>query len=427
MATDFLRNVLMRNFENHRDEGGLPTAKLRRTLTLPWLVFYGVGVTVGAGIFALIGEIVGLTSDAAPMSFLIAGLIAAITGVSYAILVSVYPLAGGEAVFVTRGLGPILGWLAGVGVAITGIVSSATLSVAFAGYASSLIGLPHEVYILCMITILAGVAWFGIKESVLFAAFVTVLEVGTLLLVFAFGLPYLSSLPNVSQLTGMAMGTNGFALVLSGAVLAFFAFIGFEDIVNLAEETAQPKSTVPRAIIWTLVLTVFIYFALSLIAVSVPGRDEIVQSSAPMAVLFSNATGLSGKPIVVLASVAMINGILVQIIMSSRVLYGMANEGLLPNWFAVVDPHRRTPSRATFFVAIFVLTLALALPLVRLAEITSLVVLGVFAFVNLSLFVLGNRSQELWLKRWRYWGLFGTFICAAILAFQLSSGLTAGH
>ena len=123
----------------------------------------------------------------------------------------------------------------------------------------------------------------------------------------------------------------------------------------------------------------------------------------------------------------MINGILVQIVMVSRVLYGMANDGIAPKWFAWVDPKRRTPGRATLVVTIAVLALAVSFPLVRLAEATSLVTLAVFALVNLSLFRLGGRLDDRTLQRFRWWGLAGAAICIVIAGFQIATGALGGH
>ena len=393
--------------------------RLRRTLTLPWLVFYGLGVTVGAGIFALIGEIVGLAGTAAPAAFLVAGLVAGVTGYSYALLVSVYPYAGGAAIFVARGLGSPLGALAGFGVAATGIISSATIALAFAGYASTLVGLPEWLFVTAVVTLLTGIAWWGVRESLIFAAAITVLEVGTLVVVVLFGLPLFADLPPLAELAGVAGGLKSLAAILPGIVIAFFAFIGFEDIVNMAEETVDASATAPAAIIWTLSVTLVIYIALALVAVALPAREALTNSDAPMATLFTAVTGMNGQPISAIAAIAMINGILVQIVMSARLLYGMAGEGLIPAWFGVVDERRRTPARATFVVAGVILVLALSLPLVHLAEMTSLVVLAVFALVNLSLFALGGRRESAGLGGWRYWGLFGAGLCIAILIFQL--------
>lgn len=403
------------------------TAKLRRTINLPLLIFYGLGVTVGAGIFALIGEILKIAGDHAPLSFLLAGLIACSTGITYALLVRVFPRAGGEAVYVNRGLGPLWGSVVGYGVAATGIISSAVIALAFAGYVRAVIPVPEVVLVVGVISVLAGIAWFGVRESVWFAVTITVLEVGTLAVVAFFGLPLLTDLSNAAH--AFVPPTDALVLtsVVSGGVIAFFAFIGFEDIANMAEETIDPARTASRAILWTLGLSVGIYVVLSLVAVSAPDRQAITTSSAPMAELFRQITGLPGAPVAGMAAIAMVNGILIQIVMASRMLYGMSNEGLAPRWFAKVDQTHRTPSRATLTVAGIILVLALFFPLVRLAEVTSLIVLGVFALVNLSLFALGRHHEDRLLKRFRWWGLFAAIICAGVAAYQILAGVAGGH
>jgi len=402
--------------------GGPPT-KLHRTLTLPWLISYGVGVTVGAGIFALIGEILLLAGDAAPMSFLIAGAVAGATAVSYALLVRVYPVAGGDAVFVSRGIGPFFGRLAGIAVAAIGVISSAVIALAFAGYAGTLIPLPQPVLVTVVVAGLAALACWGVRESVAFAAGITILEVGTLIVVIAAGIPLLSDLPAATAIAGFDTGLASMAPVMAGALIAFFAFIGFEDIENLAEETIEPERAAPRAILWTLVITVVLYVLLALVAISAPGREEITGSQAPLAILFEQTTGIDRAPVAAMAAIAMVNGILVQILMGARTLYGMAHERLLPMWFGAVLDSRRTPARATIAVAGLTLILALAFPLVRLAEATSLIVLTVFALVNLSLYALGARNAHASLRRWRHWGLFGAALCLAIFGWTVATSL----
>jgi basic amino acid/polyamine antiporter, APA family len=403
------------------------SGQLKRALTLPWLVFYGVGVTIGAGIFALIGVVLSLAGDKAPLAFLLAGSIAGITGVSYAILIQKYPRAGGEAVFVNRGLGRIFARFAGFGVVVTGIISSAVITIAFAGYIQELLPIPKTALVFVIVGGLSAIAWYGVRESVIFAAAVTLLEVGTLLVVIFFGLPLLGDFGAVTQTLVPPMGWVPLSGIISSSVLAFFAFIGFEDIVNMCEETKHPEWTVPRAIYWTLGITILIYVVLAVIAVLAPDRQAIVSSTAPMARLFEAVSGLSGKPVAAAATIAMVNGVLVQIVMASRVLYGMANEGIAPDWFAKVDSKRQTPVRATMVVAGTILLLALFFPLVQLAEATSLITLLVFGLVNLALFALGRAEQSGKLHRYRYWGLAGSGLCFAIAGFQVSSGMIGGH
>jgi amino acid transporter len=400
---------------------------LRRALTLPLLVFYGVGVTVGAGIFALIGEILAIAGDHAPLAFLLAGAIAGATGLSYALLVRVFPRAGGEAVFVNRGIGPLAGQLVGIGVVVTGIVSSAVIALAFAGYAGKLVPLPAPVLSVTIVALLGLIAWWGVKESVLFAAAITLLEVGTLAVIVLAGVPLFSDVGALAVAFTPPSSLAALAPILSGAVVAFFAFIGFEDIENMAEETVDPVRTAPRAIFWTLGITVLLYVLLASIAVLAPGREAIAGSDAPLAVLFEIVTGMRGEGIAVIAAIAMVNGILVQIVMASRVLYGMAKEELLPGFLGRLDPRRRTPTVATATVALAVALLALSFPLLRLAELTSLVTLAVFAMVNFAHFRLAATMPEAGLRKWRWWGLGAASLCAGMVAWQTAQGLAPAH
>jgi len=401
--------------------------KLKRALTLPWLVFYGVGVTIGAGIFALIGQVLARAGDHAPLAFLLAGLIAGVTGVSYALLIRRYPLAGGEAVFVNRGLGSFFARIAGYGVATTGIISSAVIALAFAGYLRALFPVHELLLVVAVVMLLSAVAWAGVRESVVIAAAITFLELGALIVVIGFGLPLLGDVSAVVMTFVPAMDVVVLTGIVSSGILAFFAFIGFEDIVNMCEETIAAEQTVPRAVYWTLGITLLVYVLLAVIAALAENREAIVNSGAPMAQLFEVVSGLSGKPLAAIAAVAMVNGILVQIVMASRVLYGMANEGIAPRWFAYIDPIRQTPAKATVFVGSAILVLALFFPLIRLAEATSLVTLSVFALVNVALFSLGGRDGEKALSRMRWWGLLGALLCFGLVAFQLLAGLTSAH
>lgn len=399
-------------------ETNAENVKLRRVLTLPWLIVYGTGVTVGAGIFALIGEILSVSGDRAAASFLLAGIVAGASALSYALLSRVYPKAGGEAHYVRRGLGDTFGKIVGLGVVATGVISSAVIALAFAGYAGTLVNVPAPILMIGVIVFLGAVAWYGVMESVVLAGVVTALEVGALLVVLAFGAPDFLTMEVVAKAFSPSGSFAEFSPVVAGAVLAFFAFVGFEDIVNMAEETRRPRRTVPLAILFTLAITLVIYVALSLVASGVPDRALIADSPAPLSALFEASTGMGGEVIAAIASVAMLNGILVQIVMAARVLYGMASEGQLPRLLSRVDPVRRTPVAATMLTCGLILVLALTLPLTQLAELTSFVILSVFLLVNVSLVVVGRGHEDELLRRFYWWGGVAALMCVAILGFQ---------
>jgi len=398
--------------------------KLRRALGLPLLVFYGLGVTVGAGIFALIGEILGLAGDHAPLAFIIAGIIAAATARAFALLSRRYPRAAGEALYATEGFGRNAGRLAGLGVAATGIVSSAVVGLAFAGYVGTLVALPTEILLVCLLAAIAIVAWIGVKASVMIAAAITVLEVGTLVVVAAAGAPLLSDAAIWERLLSLPATTVQFEWILAAAAVAFFAFIGFEDIVNMAEETKRPEKTLGPAIAITLVGSIALYSLIAAIAVAAPNREAITGSPAPLADLFATLTGFSPAPISIMAAIAMINGILVQVVMVSRVIYGMAREGLLPAWLGAVETRRQTPLRATVIVTLIIAALALTTPLLNLARVTGYLTLAVFALVNLALFRIASRPDWPGRRRQRLWGLLGAALAGGLLIFEIVRLLT---
>jgi amino acid transporter len=400
---------------------GPDSTQLRRVLSLPWLVFYGVGVTIGAGIFALIAEIVAIAGDHAPLAFAVAGVVAGVSGFSYAILASAYPRAAGEAIFVKLGIGEAAGRIIGYGVVAVAITSSALIGLAFARYVESFSGLPEPVSLIAVMAFLSLVAAIGVRESVGFAAAVTVLEVGALLVIIVAGLPMAARSPLLGEVLSLPTGWTAWSAVFAGGFVAFFAFIGFEDIENMAEETQDAHRVVPLAILLTLAVSVAIYGLVAVVAASWPEREALAASRAPLADLFQGLTGQSGTPMAMMAAVAMINGILVQIIMASRVLYGMAGEGMAPRQLRRLHATRQTPVRAILLVGAAAAALGLFVPLLQLAELTSLVMLFVFAAVNVSLYLIGRRAgAPPRLRRWRYWGLAGAAVTLGLITLEIA-------
>ncbi len=399
-----------------------PDPVLRRALNLPWLVFYGVGVTVGAGVFALIGEVVRVSGDHAVWAFLIAGLVAAFTALSYAVLASAYPRAAGEAIYVKMGFGELAGRIVGLGVVAIAITSSAVISLAFAGYLGALTGFHSSASVVGILVLLGIVAWLGVRESVGFASLITVLEVGTLAVVVVGGFPLLATDEAVVRLAALPSDATSLTAVFAGAFLAFFAYIGFEDIENMAEETKDPHVAIPAAIGWTLGISVVLYGLVAAVAVSFPDRQALVSSDAPLALLFERTTGYPAAPVAAMASIAMINGILVQIVMASRVLYGMAREGMIPAILGRLDAKRATPALAIVLITATILALALFVPFLKLASLTSFIILLIFTAVNASLYIIGappGAPEKL--HRWRWWGVIGAAISLGLAAMEALS------
>jgi amino acid transporter len=367
---------------------------LRRSLTLPYAVLYGMGVTIGAGIYVLIGAAAGRAGMMAPLAFVAAAVLIGLTGASFAELGGRMPVAAGEAAYVREGFRSER-WSAAVGLLVIGIavVAAAAISVGSAGYIGVFAALPQLVIIAAVVVGMGAIAAWGIRESVLFAAAMTLVEIGGLLAMVAAGA---FSGPDVAaRLPEMVPPATPGALfgLIGAALLAVFAFIGFEALVNVAEELHEPQRTLPRAIFLTLALTTLLYVVVAWVAVVAVPPAELAASTAPLALAFERLTGASPRVMSAIAVVATLNGIIVQIILASRVMYGLARQGALPPALQEVSPVTRTPLLATAVTVVLVLAFALLLPLEGLADLCARFTLVLFALVNLALIRIKAREM----------------------------------
>jgi len=339
--------------------------RLRRALTLPLVVLYGLGVTIGAGIYVLTAATAARAGIHAPLAFVLAALVMAPSAGSFAELACRLPVSAGEAAYVRAGFRSNgLSLLVGLMVVAAGSVSAATVSVGSAGYIREFILLPDLVLIPLTIVAIGAIAAWGILESVTFAAIFTLIEIGGLVLVIAGGFAsdpeILVRLPDVVPSLGDTAAWIG---VASAGLLAFFAFIGFEDLVNIAEEVKRPERTLPRAIFLTLIITTLAYALVVSIGVQMVPPEELGRAKAPLSMIFERATGFSPAVITLIAIVATLNGGLINLIMAARVIYGLAKQNSLPAGLGRVNRITRTPLRATVLVTGIVLLFALAFPL----------------------------------------------------------------
>lgn len=396
---------------------------LSRRLNLPLLTLYGLGTTIGAGIFVLVGKVAGRAGMAAPVSFLVATLLAAVTAFSFAELASRYPRSAGEAIYVREGFGSHkLALLVGLMVVLSGVVSSATIVTGSVGYLQEFVDLSRIIAVLLVVSLLAGLALWGIGESVTAAGIFTILEIGGLLLVVWGASESLGALP--ARATELIPPLEGAAWIgiVGGAMLAFYAFLGFEDMVNVAEEVRDVTRTMPVAIMLTLGTSALLYALVATVSVLTVPPAELAASGAPLALVHERSTGGSATLITGIAIFAVLNGALIQIIMASRVIYGLADQGELPRVFSRVNQRTRTPVPATLLVAAIVLGLALFLPLEQLAEATSAIVLIVFALVNLALVLIKRRGgpPPAGVRAWPAWiPVAGFAVSAGFLALRL--------
>ena len=368
-------------------------SRLRRTLSFPQIVLYGLGTTIGAGIYALLGEITKVSGFFAPWAFLTAALLALLTALSFSRMVARYPRAAGASLYVERGFrSKTLALVVGLLVIFAGVVSSAALLNGLVGYAQDFVAWDRNTLIFASVLGIGAVVCWGINFSAWVAGLVTVIEVG--------GLIWASSLSTEAAINANATFEVFFSssfsttapLVLSGAVLAFYAFIGFEDMVEVAEEVKNVRSALPTAILLTLVLSSLLYLLLVSSAVLAVGPNFLAQSNAPLSDLVARLSQTNPLVMSAIGVFAILNGALVQLVMASRVLYGLSDRNQLPRLFRSVNKVTQTPIPATLICILFILSIALTGTVDQLARFTSLIILTIFTLVNISV-VLDETRQ----------------------------------
>jgi len=396
---------------------------LKRSISLPMLTLYGLGTIIGAGIFVLIGEVAGSAGIYAPVSFLLASVIAGFTAFSYAELSSRFPKCAGEVVYLQQAFH--LQWLSlatGCAIIITGIVSAATIANGSVGYLQEFVDLPPWLIITLLVTSLTMLACWGISESVGLAAITTSIAITGLMVVIGINAEHLMTIPERLPELLPAAEIETWRLITFGAFIAFYAFIGFEDMINIAEEVKNPRYNMPLGIILALVISTLLYVLIALVAVLAMPVEELAGSHAPLSALVNESQQTVRMIITAVSVIAIADGALVQIIKSARILYGMSRQGMLPALFSKVHPLRRVPLIATLAVAICILLIALAFPLLTLAKLTSFITLLVFAAINMALWWLKVRPDAkpaeginvpLWVP------VCGFFVCLLFLLTQL--------
>ena len=388
--------------------------RLRRTLSFPQIVLYGLGTTIGAGIYALLGEITQVSGYFAPWAFITAALLALLTAMSFARMVARYPRAAGAALYVEQGFkSKRLALLVGLLVVFAGVVSSSALLNGLVGYAQDFIAWDRNTLILTSVLTIGAVVCWGINFSAWVAGLITVIEVG--------GLAWAVSLSSQAALGSdvtldvfvPASPSTTAPLIFSGAVLAFYAFIGFEDMVEVAEEVRDVSRVLPRAILLTLGLSSLLYLLLVGTAVLAVGPEFLAQSSAPLSDLVAKLSSVNPLVMSAIGVFAILNGALVQLIMASRVMYGLADRKQLPKLFGCVNNTTQTPLNATLVCILFIAVIALTGTVDQLARSTSLIILVIFTLVNIAL-VLDESRQPNLSKRAQAIAALATLVCLGL-------------
>lgn len=362
--------------------------KLKRTLSLAECIFFGVGSILGAGIYTIIGKVAGFAGNLTWLSFLIASFTALLTAFSYAELSAAYPKAGGEYVYTKEAMGKNIGTSVGFIIALNGIISGATVAVGFGGYFTELLDTPVVLAAIGIIGLIFLVNVSGIRESSIVNIIFTVIEFAGLVLVI------ISAFPKIGSVNLLEVTESGKASVLMAASLGFFAFIGFEEIVKLAEETKNPQKTIPRALFSASAIVSFIYLIVVVSAVSALPIDRLAKSSSPLSDIAEEGLGsTAGLIIVVIALFSTSNTILSNMLGSSRVIYDMAKKVKIMAVFQRVS-NRQTPYAALILILVIMSAFALIGKIEVIAMIANVFIFITFFAVNLSVILLRRSNPQ---------------------------------
>ena len=358
---------------------------LSRHLGLFHLTMYGVGLILGAGIYVLIGEAAGFAGNALWISFILGAIVAAFAGLSYSELTALFPKAAAEYVFVKEGfrsdfIGFLVGWLT----ILTSIIVAATVALGFGGYMEELTNIPILISALAILGILSFVNFIGIKESAWANTIFAIITISGLAIIILIGF----SFPIETEIDYFEnpMGFNGIILAF---VLVFFAFIGFEDMANVAEEVKRPQRTMPRGIMLSVLITTIIYILVSLASIRIVGWEQLAESSAPLAFVAEQRLGEQGHFILsVIALFATASTILITLVAGARIFYGMARDGSLPSKLGLIHHKTKTPWIAVILILVTAISFSFIGDIVIVANIVVFAVVVTFAMINLAVILL---------------------------------------
>ena len=351
---------------------------LNKTLNLPLLTFYGVGMILGAGIYTIVGKAAGVADEGVWISILLAAVSATFTALSYAELGSMYPKVGGEFVYLTKAF-PKQDWLArtaGLMMAFSGVATASTVALSFAGYLNQFIEVSPLFVGYTLLFFFTGWSILGLKQSSWMNVVFTLIEVSGLLLLIYYGIKSDKFGDNLTFLVNRS--------TISASALIIFAYFGFENIVNLAEETKNPEKNLPRAIVLSLFISTVLYLLVSVSAIALMPVEELAQSSAPLTDAVRTLSPRSANILGAIALFATGNTILISLITTSRILFGMARSHALPKALAGLTKKKRTPWIAAL------LSLGAAAALIPLASVETLAAISSFA--TMTAFILVNGA-----------------------------------
>jgi APA family basic amino acid/polyamine antiporter len=360
--------------------------ELKRELGLLEVTLSGIGIILGAGIYALIGKAAALAGNSVWLSFAIASLIAIFTGLSYAELSSMFPKASAEHEYVRNAFGKKLAFVIGWLIILSGVIGAATVALGFGGYFNAFFKVPVIPSAIVLIVALSFLLFYGIKETARFVMIATLIETAGLVIVIFIGLPYLGKVDYFE----MPYGWTG---VFQASALVFFAYTGFESIVKLSEETKSPEKTIPKGLMLAIVVSIFLYVTVAVSAVSVMGWERLSTSDAPFADLAFFVFG--SDAFILLTAIALFataNTVLMMMLGSSRIIYGMADSRTLPAILASVHTSRRTPWTAILVTMAVSILFIFAGDIAFVANVDNFTLFVTFFIINAALIFLRYKE-----------------------------------
>jgi len=361
---------------------------LKRELELFEVTLSGLGIILGAGIYALIGKASGLAGNSLWMSFAISAFIAIFTGLSYAELSSMFPKASAEYEYTSNAFGKRLAFIIGWLIILSGVIGASTVALGFGGYFKALFNIPIITSALVLIIALSFLLFWGIKESARFAIVATLIEVAGLLIIIFIGVPYLGKVDYFE----MPMGMSG---VFQASALVFFAYTGFESIVKLSEETKSPEKTIPKGLIFAILISIVIYILVAISVVSVIGWEKLSVSDAPLSDIAFSAFGSNAFVLLtIIALFSTSNTVLLMMLGSSRIIYGMSDSLHLPNILSKIHFSRRTPWTAIIVTSVLSLLFVFAGDIAFVANVANFTLFVTFFVINTALIVLRFKEPQ---------------------------------
>ncbi|HIH91763.1 TPA: amino acid permease [Candidatus Woesearchaeota archaeon] len=394
---------------------------LKRTIGLFEATLYGIGIILGAGIYALVGAGAATAGSALWLSFLIGAIIAACTGLSYAELASLYPKEAAEYVYTKHAFGKAwLSFMVQWTMVFVTTVSAGVVALGFAGYWSFLFGGSLLLIAFLLLFAMSLLNLLGMKDSARYNDLSSFLEVSGLVGVVVLGAYFIGKTGVVPHLS-VSASPFGWGGVMAATTVVYFAFIGFENLVNISEEVKEPRKTIPKALLWSLAISTVIYILVSVAAVSLVGWERLAQSKAPLAEAVEQAIPGSSWVLAVIALFATSNTVLILLIVASRLLYGLASNKALPSFFGFVGA-RGTPPYAIGSVFLLSSAALFAGGIRDLAHLVDLGIFSVYIFINAAVIALRYR-EPLAKREFRSPFTVGKLPLLALLGIALNVGM----